>query len=133
MPASVNNSSEQIEYLHCSIFLRDDGIAVVDVIDEVILGKKETLEIIAGVGKLSKGKKVPVLTIFKPGNTADKGARDCTASAAGSQFTLADGFVIHNLPQKIIANFYLKINKPLKPTRFFSNENDALVWLKTFL
>ena len=115
------------------MYMREDGIAVVDTIDKIIFSEKEVAEIIETLGILTDGKKVPVLSLFKPENTADKQARNYMVSEMASLYSLADGMVIHNLPQKIIANFYLKMNKPSKPTRFFSDEEEALKWLKTFL
>ncbi|HEY8399897.1 MAG TPA: hypothetical protein VIK89_01475 [Cytophagaceae bacterium] len=33
----------------------------------------------------------------------------------------------------ILLNFYLRVNKPLVPTKFCSNEKEALEWLKQFI
>ena len=46
-------------------------------------------------------------------------------------FTLADSFVIHSLAQKILANFYLKISKPVLPTKVFNKPDEAEAWLQT--
>ena len=124
---------QSIPLTHSTVSMRDDGLAMVDVKDDVVFGANDVAEIIDALEIVTGGKKVPVLSLFKPGNTADKEARDFTASERGSQFTKADGMVIHNLPQKIIANFYLKVNKPNKPTRFVSSEEEAVTSLKTFL
>jgi hypothetical protein len=37
------------------------------------------------------------------------------------------------MAQKILANFYIKINKPERPTKFFNNKDEAINWLKPFL
>ena len=39
---------------------------------------------------------------------------------------------IKSLAHKILASFYLKINKPVVPTCFFNNKIDAEKWLKSF-
>jgi len=39
----------------------------------------------------------------------------------------------NNLATNIIGNFYLKVHKPKNPTKLFSNETDAIEWLKTKL
>jgi len=52
-----------------------------------------------------------------------------SCSKSGSKYKIADAFIIHTLSQKIIANFYLKIQKPVVPTKFFSNSMDAEKWL----
>jgi hypothetical protein len=37
------------------------------------------------------------------------------------------------MAQKILANFYIKINQPERPTKFFNDKNEAVKWLKPFL
>lgn len=32
----------------------------------------------------------------------------------------------------IVINFFLKVNKPVRPSRFFTNMEDAIVWIKRF-
>lgn len=36
----------------------------------------------------------------------------------------------NNLSVNMIANFYLRISKPLTPTKIFNKEDDAVIWLK---
>jgi len=44
-----------------------------------------------------------------------------------------DAFVIHSLPQKILANTYLRFQTPTIPTKFFSSEEKAVKWLKQYI
>jgi len=37
-------------------------------------------------------------------------------------------FVTKSLPQRLIANFYLKINKPSHPSKLFKNQDEAEEW-----
>ena len=39
--------------------------------------------------------------------------------------------IINGLPQKLIGNFYLKMMKPKRKTKFFMLKQDALKWLNT--
>jgi|ERR1051326_226765 hypothetical protein len=41
--------------------------------------------------------------------------------------------VAQSLAYKLIANFYLKVNKPKSPYRVFNNKEEALDWLRLFL
>jgi hypothetical protein len=122
-----------VELPHSKIYVREDGICVVDVTDDLVITRKELSEILDAIELISGGNKMPVLSLFKPGNTADKTARELSSSARGSQFTKADAMIVHNITQKIIANFYMKFNKPDKPPRFFSSEEDAIEWLREFV
>ncbi len=43
----------------------------------------------------------------------------------------ATAVVVDTLAYKLIANFYLKFNKPKRPYKVFSKEEEAIKWLKT--
>jgi hypothetical protein len=55
------------------------------------------------------------------------------AQNKNNPYAKADAFVIKSVAQKIIANFYLKISTPERPTKFFKNKTEAINWLKTIL
>ncbi len=58
--------------------------------------------------------------------------RSSSASGGQNMHTIADAIVVKNLSQRIIANFYLRFNKPVKPTRIFSESESAAFWLMSF-
>lgn len=41
---------------------------------------------------------------------------------------ICNAFVVKSLAHKLIANFYLKFNKPVYPSKVFSNMEDAETW-----
>ena len=53
-----------------------------------------------------------------------------SAAPTGNKNTLADALVINSLAHKILANFYMKMNKPVKPTKIFTSQKKAVDWLK---
>jgi hypothetical protein len=58
----------------------------------------------------------------------DPNMRKQRATKEGTQFSLSDALVISNLPQKMIGDFYLRINKPVRPTKVFFSIDKALAW-----
>ena len=40
--------------------------------------------------------------------------------------------IVTNPISRIIGNFFIGLNKPLKPTRLFTSKEDGLKWLKSF-
>ena len=54
--------------------------------------------------------------------------REWAADESGNNNTYTDAILIKSLPQKIIADFYLKINRPKKPTKIFYTLEKALEW-----
>lgn len=115
---------------HSVVHLRKDGIVQVNFGDNVELDLKETKEIVEAISKITGGKKAQVLNIAGKNTTATREARNYSASEAGGECTLADAFVVNNLPQKLIGNFYLNFNKPMVNTKIFNSVDDALKWLK---
>ncbi len=43
----------------------------------------------------------------------------------------ATAVIVNSVPYTLIANFYLKFNKPKHPYKVFKNRNEALAWLKS--
>lgn len=54
--------------------------------------------------------------------------REWAADNNGNHYTFTDAIVIGSLSQKIITDFYLKFNKPNKPTKIFYALSKAVEW-----
>lgn len=74
--------------------------------------------------------KVPFLIIFSKGATTVKGANERFTEKGRLSIKSKEAFVIETLPHRIMANFYIRFTKPNHPTKIFSNELDALKWLR---
>ncbi|TNE55874.1 MAG: hypothetical protein EP338_01865 [Bacteroidetes bacterium] len=59
----------------------------------------------------------------------DPEVREWAAAPDGNKKTIADALVVNNLAHKLLANFYMRFNKPVKPTRIFNKREQALKWL----
>ena len=75
----------------------------------------------------------PILKIPGKYSTIDKSVREFISSKEGMQCSAAEAMVTTDLPQRIIGNFYMRVNKPIKPTAFFDTEEKAVEWLKNFI
>ena len=65
---------------------------------------------------------------FHSFSDVDPGIREWAADAEGNHYTLSDAIVIGNMAQKIISDFYLRFNRPVKPTRIFNSLEKAIEW-----
>ncbi|MEJ6615897.1 MAG: hypothetical protein QNL61_03185 [Crocinitomicaceae bacterium] len=74
--------------------------------------------------------KVPFLIIFGKGATTAKGAADTFNGMGSLKMKKKEALVLATLPHRIMANLYLRFSKPTHPTKIFSKEEDAIVWLK---
>lgn len=118
---------------HSLIQLRSDGIVQINFGDNSELDLKEAVEVIENLADLTGGKKALVLNIAGKNTSATSAAREFSASTLGLKYTIADAYVVTNLAQKILGNFYVGFNKPMIPTKIFDNEEKAVEWLKAQL
>ena len=132
--STSKHSGNKFDFGHSVIFLREDGIIQLNCNDDVVYEIPQIKENLDCIRKIGKGKKLPVLNISGKYTSASKDAREFTARAEFSIDCIsAEAFVVNSVAQKIMANFYLRINKPKVPTAFFNNEKDAIIWLKKYI
>jgi hypothetical protein len=75
------------------------------------------------------GKKFGVLMEAEAEFNPTPDARRAGASKEYSQHVKALAFYSRNLTLKIIGNLFIKISRPIVPTRFFDEREKALEWL----
>ena len=131
MQSSEYKIIEQRELTHTKIMLRDDGIIQFLYGDHARYTMKEAIELEEAVVEMTNNRPHKSLRIAGMFSTIDVEVMKYLSHGRGTLFTLADAFVIHSFAQKILANFYLRINKPMLPTRFFTRMEEAESWLKS--
>lgn len=127
------DKKRKIRLSHSEVFLREDGIVQINVKENVEIGEKQCRELISVYENILENKKYPLLHMVGNYVTMDKEAREFSSSEEGLKFSKAEAYVIHSLPHKILANFYVKVNKPLVPTKFFGTKQEAVAWLLKFI
>jgi hypothetical protein len=60
-----------------------------------------------------------------------KEARDYMANE-GNELVLASAMLVTSPMLKMMANFYIMVNKPKNPTRLFTDKESAVEWLSQF-
>lgn len=123
----------KISLSHSEVKLREDGILQITIHDNVEVGIDICKELTNAYEKLLGNKKALLLHLVGKFVTMDKESREYSASEIGLKFSKAEAFVINSLPQKLIGNFYMRVNKPAVPTRFFDSIEKAEEWLKNYL
>ena len=61
-----------------------------------------------------------------------KEARDYFANEKTASIQRATALLIGSAVSRIIGNFFLGLNKPITPTRLFTDPEEAIKWLHTF-
>lgn len=93
----------------------------------------EDLKKLVNAQKELGGDKLPVLVLCAEHASTNSDLLNTISKNSNNPFSKADAFVIKSMAQKILANFYIKINKPERPTKFFNNKDEAINWLKPFI
>ncbi|MES2140929.1 MAG: hypothetical protein V4511_14575 [Bacteroidota bacterium] len=83
--------------------------------------------------KFQKGKKYPLLSDIKTIKKSTKAARDFMASEEGCEGVIAAAVLIDSPIGSVIINFFIRVSKPLRLTKIFTNEEDAKEWLSQFV
>lgn len=111
------------------IFLRQDGIICIHIKDDVDIQLADAMEHFESLRYLAGGKKYPVLVLTGNGGTVDNQVKDFYRSKKANEPTLAEAVLAKSLAHKLIVNFLIKFNKPDRPIRMFTDEEEAVEWL----
>ncbi|MDO9184636.1 MAG: hypothetical protein Q7W13_01395 [Bacteroidia bacterium] len=83
--------------------------------------------------ELQNGKNFPILSNIKAVKSSTKSARDFLASEEGCKGVVAAAVLIDSPISSMIGNFFIRVSKPLRPTKIFTNETEAKKWLAQFV
>ncbi len=125
---------KQIETSTATVWLGADGITRA----AFRAGARETLEtarenVQAGV-TISGAIERPLLLDMTHIGSMDKAARDYYAQGdqrEGAEKAIA--LITNSALSRVIGNFFIGLNRPVKPTRLFTSEESALQWLRQYL
>lgn len=58
----------------------------------------------------------------------DPQVREWASDDSGNLYTISDAIVIESFAQKILTDFYVRVNRPIKPTKIFYSLEKAIAW-----
>jgi hypothetical protein len=130
MELKETNIVDRIQLSSADVMLLDNGLVHVNIKteNEVTLGMASSIA--EAREQLSDGVARLVLITANSKNVipSPKG-REFLATSGRSKYIIANAIVIGSISQKLMINFFIKINKPVIPTKFFDNNQNAIDWL----
>jgi hypothetical protein len=75
----------------------------------------------------------PMLVDITNVKTVSKESRGIYSSEKTAEYLRAAALIVGNPVSRIMGNFYLGINRTAMPVRMFTDAEEAMDWLKTFL
>ncbi len=126
--------NKKIIFEYAEVDLLSSGIVKIKMLANSIIDLEESVQINIAEGELLGGEPDSGLILMVADSTTQftSEAREFSASKEGLRFSMAEALVVKNLAQKLIVSFYLKFNKPSKPSRAFNTEEEAIEWLLSF-
>lgn len=131
MHPGVVHIIRSIDFEVFTISLRSDNIYVIEVKKEKEFTVEQMAQVIEAEEKLG-GVKLPILILCYDLASTNVELMNYLARENANPYAKAEAYVLSSLNQRILAKFYTKIVKPARPTRFFSEEEEAMKWLKQF-
>ncbi len=123
---------DSIKTSTCVWHMREDGV----IHGAIEVGVAETLEDakenIAAIAELAGGRRRPVIVNITKAKSVGREARSYYSGPECAQTTTAVALITGSMLGRAIGNFFLGLNKPAMPTRLFTSEEQALVWLRNF-
>lgn len=124
--------SKKITFSNFEVEINNMGFYNVSVNDTEEFNVEDLKKLVDSQAELG-GEKLPVLVLCSEHATTNSDLLHAIAKNINNPYSKADAFVIKSMAQKILANFYIKINIPERPTKFFNNKDEAINWLKPFI
>ena len=129
LPANIE---KQTDLDHSLLIKRTDGIIELRCGDAVNYTTKMVMENHAVLKEFAGSQKALVLTFAGQYTLVSANARSYTAKGPHKDYVAAEAFLINSLPQKLLGNFFLKVNKPVVPANVFliADQAKAEQWLR---
>lgn len=93
----------------------------------------EQMEHLEAIKKLTNNKKTPFVVTAGENVTITKDARDNAILIEDLSPVCASAIVVQNIAYRLLAEFYIKIQKPKQPYKIFTDREKAFEWCKQFV
>lgn len=123
------SASKKITSHNFELEIHEDGYYLIRVFGEDEFTVDDLKVLVKGQKELG-AKKIPSLVLCTEQASTNIELLNTLAKNAFNPYSTADAFVLSSMAQRILANFYIKINKPERPTKFFNDPETALIWIK---
>ncbi len=124
---------KSIETSIAIISINDDGIGHQHFKDNVTMDIPEQLENLEAIIKICNGHPTPFVITAGKNFIITKDARDNALSLEDKSPINANAIVVQNLAYRLIAEFFIKVQKPKSPYKIFTKKEEALEWCQQFL
>ena len=126
----MKNAANLIE-TSCANLYFDNGIVTITIKENANIELSEMKEIIEKRNKLVGINKFSVLIDSSSNHSTTNESQKYLAELNNPNW-ICMAVLTNNLASKILANFFIKINKPIVKTKMFTKIEAAIEWIETF-
>ena len=130
IPQASINIIKQIKIPEATVSLWENGIVHVFYNDNLVLDIPVQLKMADVFNEITNHKKSHFIFEAGDGVTITKEARDNALKLEDSTPILASAVIASNLAYRMIANFFLKVQRPKGQYRVVANMDEAVKWLQ---
>jgi hypothetical protein len=115
------------------ISINNDGVGHQYFKDNITMDVPEQMENLEAILKLCNGKPTPFVVTAGKNVIVTKDARDNALSLEDKSPINASAIVVQNLAYRLMAEFFIKVQKPKNPYKIFTKQEEAFEWCKQFI
>ncbi len=115
------------------ISVEENGVGFQYFKDNVVLDIPEQLENLEAIIKVTQNKPTPFVVYAGKNVIVTKDARDNAIPLESKSPINASAIVVQNLAYRLIAEFFIKVQKPKNPYKIFTDKESATEWCKQFV
>lgn len=123
--------SQQYSNTRFTLTIVDDCYYDLKIIDSIEFSIEDIKEVVAAQAKMG-AKRMPTLVSGTKYSITNAETLKFISENKNFPYSTGGAFVISSFSQRLMANFYIKLNKPQRPAKFFDNRFDAIKWVKEF-
>lgn len=128
---AMTDTENSIDIGSAKVWFEQPDLLCIRIKDGERLTSEDAARIIAWSWERSGGKKYRMLSIPDPGANISPDIRKTLADPERVNRVIADAMVVTNFPHRLLADFYIRFNKPSVPTKLFATEESARSWLNS--
>lgn len=126
LSATLQNSIKTDKY---EVGLVEEGYVFVKMLEGAEMDVADIESIWFNMNQLTQGKAFVILVDATSNSSSTKEAREHSHKNPNQNKIKAEAIIVKNLPQRILANFFMSINKGRRNVRVFNSFDDAKKWL----
>jgi len=115
------------------VWLGDDGIVRIIHNVDAVVKLEDAQEVMAAYMEIRSGLSRPLLVDTSSMKVLARDARQYYAGEEAAKVATAAAIIVGTPVSRVLGSFYLGLSHPKIPSRLFTSDREALVWLKDFL